>query len=285
METQVLEQLERAHKRGEYGRVIFTCEQLLANPAYAPHRALILFWKGMSHYKAGQAWRGEAISCLREAMASAGKDRPTKARIMVALGMVYAYMGDCVAYAKMLKEWDRIARDNTPDVMRWGASFWYNYGCTLDNAFRYAEAIEAYKRALDLCHWSEHLRGDCYHNLGGSYLYSGDLSEAMAAMEHAEPLFPDQSRKLSRRAEYALAVKDLSAAQQYITEALVHPQVDDFTRADVYFTWAQLLLLLDRPREAREKALQALNHAIRVVFIPCIHKTNMLLQRFGPSPQ
>ncbi|HWI53539.1 MAG TPA: tetratricopeptide repeat protein [Symbiobacteriaceae bacterium] len=285
MEAQVLEQLEQAHKRGEYGRVIFTCEQLLANPAYHPHRAIILFWKGMSHYKAGQVWRGEAISCLREALEAAGKDRPTKARILVALGMIYAYMGDYVAYQKMLKDWERISRDKHAGVMRWGAQFWYNYGCALDNACRYSEAIESYKLALALCPWHEQSRGDCLHNLGGAYLYAGDLPSARAAMEQAEPLYTDESRKWSRRAEYALAVQDLIAAQQYITEALIQPELDDDTRATVFYTWAQLLLLLDRPQEAREKALQALDYAIRDVFLPGIHKTNMFLQRFGPAPR
>lgn len=282
---QVLAQLEQAYKRGEYGRVIFTCEQLLANPAYESHRAIILFWKGMSHHKAGQAWRGEGIACLREALGAAGKDRPTKGRIMVALGMVYAYMGDCAAYEKMLKEWERISRDKNADVLRWGAPFWFNYGYTLDNAFRYEEAIVAYTRALELCPWSEQYRGLCLHNLGGAYLYSGQLAEALAAMEQAETVYHDEPRKLSRRAEYALATGDLTFAQQLIAEALLHAKVDDHTRANVYYTWADLLLQLGRPQEAREKALQALEYAIREVYLACIHKTNVFLKRFGPSPR
>lgn len=285
METGVLAQVERAYKRGEYGRVIFTCEQLLSNPAFVPHRAMLLFWKGMSHFKAGPSWRGEAISCLRDALVAAGKDRPTKGRIMVALGMIYALMGDYHAFDKMIKEWERISRDENPEVMRWGAPFWYNYGCALDNACRYAEAISVYTKALALCPWAEEHRGLVLHNLGGSYLYSGDLTAAMATMEQADPIYMDEPRKLSRRAEYALAVGDLSAVLQHITEALLHPNVQDETRGDVYYSWAQLLLAQGRRQEALEKALQGLDHAIRSVFLPCIHKTNLFLRRFGPSAQ
>ncbi|HWH70878.1 MAG TPA: tetratricopeptide repeat protein [Candidatus Sulfotelmatobacter sp.] len=285
MDMQVLDQLEPAYRRGEYGRVIYTCDQLLANPAYDPHRAIILFWKGLSKERASQAWRGEAISCLREAMAAASNDRPTKARIMVALGMIYAYMGDYAAFEKLIKEWERISRDKNPDVMKWGAPLWFNYGCTLDNACRYGEAIAVYKRALTLCTWAEEHRGRVLHNLGGACLYSGTLSEAKAAMDEAEPLYGDEPNTLSRRAEYALAVSDLPNTQQYITEALLHAHVEDDTRAVVYLTWAQLLLALDQPQKARETALKALDYAIRSVSLPAIHKANLFLQRLAPDGQ
>lgn len=285
MTTHIIAHIEKAHKRGEYGRVIYTCEQLLADPTYEAHRAILLFWKGLSHYKAGPTWRGEAISCLREGMAAASKDRPTKSRIMVALGMIYAYMGDYIAFEKMLKEWDRISRDKNPDVMRWGAMFWYNFGCALDNACKYADAIAVYQKALTFCKWAEEMRCNVLHNLSGAFLYSGDLPRALATMEQAEALQKNDPTTLSRRAEYALAVGDLTSAQQYVAEALLHPAIETFTRGDAYFTWAQLLLALGHPQEAREKALQALDYAIRSVHLPCIHKTNIFLQQFGSPVQ
>ncbi|MDF2628115.1 MAG: Tetratricopeptide 2 repeat protein [Symbiobacteriaceae bacterium] len=281
MATHLIAQIEKHHKRGEYGRAIYACEQLLADPAYQSHRAILLFWKGMSHYKAGPSWRGQAISCLREAMAAASKDRPTKGRIMVALGMIYAYMGDYVAFEKMLKEWERISRDRQPEVMRWGPMFWYNYGCALDNACRYAEAISVYQKALSLCQWAENMRSDVLHNLSGAYLYSGDLPQALATMEQAETLQKNDPTTLSRKAEYAFAVGDYTTAQQYVAEALLHPAIEHYTRGDAYYTWAQVLLALDQPQEAQEKALQALDYAIRSVHLPCIHKTNIFLQQFG----
>jgi tetratricopeptide (TPR) repeat protein len=283
---QVLAQLERAHKRGEHGRVVFTCDQLLANPSYDPLRAPILFWKGMSRLKSGHVWHGEAITCFREGIAAAGKDRPTKGRLLVALGHVYALMGDYAAFEKLIKEWERISRDREPAVMRWGAPFWYNYGCTLDNAFRYADSIKVYTRAISLGEYvSSVMLGDCWHNLGGAYLYSGHLPEALEAMERAEALLTDEThshKKLSRRAEYAHAAGDLVSAQQYITEALLCPQVDDMTRADVYYTWSQVLLDLGRLQEAQEKALKALDYAVKDAHLPGIHKTNAFLQRFDP---
>jgi len=285
MEVRVLEQLEKAHRRGEYARVIYTCEQLLANPAYDPHRAIILFWKGMSHYKAGPVWRGEAISCLREAVTAARNDRPTKARVLVALGMIYAYSGDYVAYEKMLKDWTSVARGKDPNVMKWGASFWRNYGCTLDNAMRFTEAIAAYQKALTLCSWAEHERGNVLHNIGGAHLYLNNLEEARAAMIQAEPLVTDEVARLSRRAEYALAMGDLVTGQQYIAEALLHPSADDYARTGLYYVWAQLLHKAEKPQEAREKALTALDFAVKGVQLPDIHKINMFLRRLNPPLQ
>jgi len=283
--TDLIAQIDRAHKRGEHGRVIFSCDQLLADSAYEPHRAILLFWKGMSHFKAGPAWRGQAISCLREGLAAASKDRPTKARILVALAMIYAYMGDYITFDKLVKEWERISRDKNPAVLRWGAMFWYNYGCALDNACRYAEAIAVYQKALTFCQWAEDMRCNVLHNLSGAFLYSGDLPQALATMEQAEALNKNDPTSLSRRAEYALAVGDFTSAQQYVAEALLHPAIDNFTRGDAYYTWAQILLALDRPQEAQEKALQALDYAIRSVHLPCIHKTNIFLQQFGSPVQ
>lgn len=285
MQKQVLDQLEKAHKRGNYGRVIHACDALLADPAYEPHRAIILFWKGLSQYKASPAWRGEAISSLREAVTVAGNDRPTKARSMVGLTMIYAYMGDYAACEKLVREWKRIAQEKHPEVMKWGAALWYNYGCTLDNACRYPEAITVYTKALALCTWAEEFRGRVLHNLGGAYLYSGNLSEAKSYMNLAEPLSTDEPNRLSRRAEYALAVGDLASAQLYVTETLLHPDTEDDTRAVAHLTWAQVLLAHDQPLRAREKALEALEFAIRSVSLPNIHKANLLLQRMGPIYQ
>jgi len=283
---QVLAQVEAAFSRGEYGRVVYSSDQYLKNHAFEPVWPQLLLWKGIALQRVNPAWQGQAISCFREGIALAGKDRPTKARLMVALAKIHAELGDCTSCEKLMKEFKRVARDRDQGVMRWAAHMWYNYGCTLDNAFRYTEAAPAFSAAVETARefGVERMLGSALHNLGGVYLNLGRLTEAKATMQQAEVHAPGDfaAKLLSRRAEYSLAAGDLAGAQHWVTEALLHPLVDDMTRADVYFTWAQVLHRLNLTQQAYDKALQALDFAVRDMHLAGIHKLNGFLQLLGP---
>lgn len=283
LEPQAVTQLERWFQRGEYGRVIYTCDRLLAAGQPGGQKAHILFWKGNAHLRSGRAWHGEAISSFREGLAAAGRDRPIKARLIASLGRLYTMAGDVSAYQNLIGEFERIARDRHPQVQALSTYVWFNWGVVLDNAFRYGEAEQAYARAAECALQSTNteLQGSALHNLGGVRLAMGRLAEASAAMAEAEPLLgmdENGHKILSRRAQYFLACDDLTSAQQAITDALVHPSVDDFTRADLYLTWGQTLVALGRPQEAEEKALAALDYAVKAVHYQAIHKINRFLQ-------
>jgi len=286
VDQQLLSQVERWFHRGEFGRVVFTCDTYLRNPQYATVRAELLFWKGNAQERAGRAWHGEAISCFREGIAAATRDRPLKARLIAALGNMYSLTGDCASFEKVLREYERLARTKQSRILRWGAFVWYNYGVTLDNALRWQDAATAYTKAAVLAEefgWPGIL-GQALHNLGGVQLLLGRLPEAAATMAQAEALLPDESaghKKLSRRAEFFLAAGDLVSAQQMITAALVHPLVDDRTRADVYFTWAHTLRSLGRQAECQDKAMLALEFAVKAVHYTGVHKLNRFLQELG----
>jgi tetratricopeptide (TPR) repeat protein len=289
VDHQLIAQLEQAYFKGEYSRVIYRCDQLLneatTSAAMRPH---LLYWKGMARQATGPAWHGQAMSCLKEALALARRDRSLKARTIVSLGKLYALVGDCPPFDKLMEEFTHLSADNHPTVMRWGAFVWFNYGCTLDNAFRYGEAVPAFSRAAQLAEQynQPRVQGLSYHNLSGVHLCLGNLAEASAAMTRAEALLTDDDwkhKQLSRRAEYYLAAGQLVEAQQLITEALLHPHIDDMTRADVYYTWARTLLGLNRPQEAAEKALRALDFAMKDVHFPLIHKANRFLQQLGAT--
>lgn len=287
MDNPVIAQLQAVHQRGEYGRALYLCEQFLRNPAQTADRAAILWFKGSAHFNSGRAWWGEAVSSWREGLDAAGKNRQAKARIITSLSVIYTELGDCTACEQMIHEFERAARGQNGAVKRLGAYVWFNYGCALDNAFRWNEATEALQKALETARafGVTHIHGQSLHNLGGVYLCLGNLDAARAAMAQAEAIMPDDTfghKKLSRRAEYYLAVGDLHSTLHWITEALIHPGTDDMTRADVYYTWAQALAQLDHPHEAQEKALLSLDYAVKSVHYPGIHKTNALLQRFGP---
>lgn len=287
MDTQVLDRLEKWFRKGEYGRVVYSCDRLLQDPQYAHLRSDILLWKGFAHEFAGPAWHGEAMSCYREGIAAAGRNHAIKARLMAALGKLYAASGDHTSYEQMMKEFGRITRDHQPEVMRWGTFVWFNFGVALDNAFRWHDAGQAYVKAAVLAEQFEltTLLGRCLHNLGGVQLSLGQLAEAQATMLRAESLIDDETaghKKHSRKAEYYLAADDLVNAQQMITAALTHPRVDDMTRADVYYTWARTLEALKRPTEAYEKALLALDCAVRAAHYPGVHKVNQFLQASKP---
>jgi tetratricopeptide (TPR) repeat protein len=269
--------------------VVFTCDQLLQGSPTPTQRAHILFWKGLARQRTGPAWEGEAISAFREALACAGRDRPIRVRAMAALSKIYALSGDCSACEKLIREFETLAGNSHPDVIKWGAFLLYNYGCTLDNAFRHADAAPVFQQAAQMAERAslDAVRGHSFHNLSGVYLALGQLPEAVSAMAVADSLLPDAEwghKKLSRQAEYCLAAGDLISLQQFVTAALLHPQVDDMTRADVYYTWAQSLSKLNRSAEAYEKALQALDYAVKDVHLPGIHKINQFLRQHAPKP-
>jgi tetratricopeptide (TPR) repeat protein len=284
METSMLQELEQSFQRGEFGRVLYRCEQLLQDPANAPSRAILYFWRGKAYEGAGRAWHGEAISSYREGIASASKDRSLKAKLIASLSTIHSLSGDCLALERLIREYQRMARKQQPAALRWGVVLWYNYGVALDNAFRYDDAADSFSRAAV---WAGQLDmhetlGACLHNLGGVHLARGHVAEAATAMAQAERLLPDeqyQHKKLSRKAEFFLASGDLVNAQQMVTAALVHPLVDDMTRSDLYYTWARILQSLRRPAESVEHAMIALDCAVKAVHYPGIHKANRLLQQ------
>jgi tetratricopeptide (TPR) repeat protein len=288
---QVLKEIEQWYKHREYGRVIYTCDELLQDPACKSLRSRLLYWKGSARRQSGSAWYGEAISCHREGMLAAGKDRPMRARHMAALALIYSALGDTTPYERMMQEYAAISRDRHPEVMRYGGFLWYNFGVTLDHCFRYEEAADAYRTAASLAREFavDDLLTSCLHNLGGVQLAMGRLSQAEATIAEAEALITDDARlgakKLNRRAELALAKQDMVSAQQWITSALIHPAADDQTKSDIFFTWAQALQALRRPQEAREKALLGLNLAVKVVDYPGIHKINVFLQQLTSQGQ
>lgn len=283
MEKDLLVQLERWYHRGEYGRIVFTCDRLLKDSRFAKLKPDILFWKGNAHERAGRAWHGEAIACYREGIAAA-RNRAIKARLMAALGKIYSETGDANTFDQLMAEFHRITRREEPELVHWGAFVWFNYGVTLDNCFRYAEAASAYSKAAEWAARTENhaLQGQSLHNLGGVLLEMGDLPQAASVMAQAEELLGDEHyghKKLSRRAEYFLKSGDLLATQHMITAAIVHPLLDDHTRGDLYFTWARTLKALRHDVEAQEKALLALDFAVRAVHYPTIHRVNQFLHQ------
>lgn len=289
MNPLLLEELEQWSSRGEFARVLVTCDQLLKDSAYKPAWSQLLYWKGIAHSGLGSNWYGEAISCLREGMRLAGKDRPLKVRHMAALGLLYSDLGDCAPFDAMLKEFKRLSRDQDPKVMRYGTFLWFNFGVALNNSFHYKEAAQAYSEAARLARQFDvpPVLGPSLHNLGGVQIILGQLEEAKALMDEAEtfPVDTDdwRAKRLNRRAEYHLATGDLVSAQQEITEALLQAEADDYTKADIYYTWALTLRALGRPGEARERALQALGYALKAVHHTCMHNANHLLQQLGPE--
>lgn len=287
-QQQVLAQLDLSYQRGEFGRVVYQADRYLQQDSLSSVRAHILYWKGMALKNTSPAWQAQAISCLREGIASAGRDRAIKARLIAGLGVIYALNGDCPAFEKILGEYVRLSKGNRPDVHKWGAFVWFNWGCALDNSFRYEEAFEAYRKATELADRFSvtRLLWSCHHNLSGVLLALGRLPEAREAMTRAEALVLDEKeghKKLSRRAEYTLADGDLAGAQHWIAETLLHPSLDDMTRADIHLTWAQTLKALGRPQEAYEKAMQGLEFAAKDVHLPGIHRINCFLQEVGGS--
>lgn len=285
MDNQIIAEIKRAFDRGEYGRVVYQCDELLPNPDHTALRPDILYLKGTAHVMTGHAWIGHAMSCLREGIALAGKRRPLKAKLMAALSGVHSASCDYKSSEKLMKEFARISRDKDPDVMRYGIWLWFNYGIGLDNAFLWEEAASAFHKAAELAEqFAEHdMLGSCLHNLSGSLLQLGRLEETAAIMARAEGLRPVDKfghKIYSRRAEYHIAAGDPVHAQQWITAALIHPLVDDMTRADVYFSWARTLLALGQPQAAQERALVGLDHAVKAVHYPGIHKLNRFLAQF-----
>lgn len=286
VENQALARIEQARKRGEHGRAIFLCDELLANPAHKALRPVLLYRKGQSHEALGHAWHGAAISCYRESYAEAGKEQPLKARLIVELGKIYCATGDWRSFEPYVQKFERMARSQEPEVVRWGPHVWYNFGCGLDTAREWDPAAEAFTKAISLADQLQNslMEAISHHNLGGVRLDQGHLPEAEAAMTRAEAMLPpDQwGHKLSsRRAEYYLAIGDLANAQSMVTAALTHPMVDGMTRSDVTYTWARVLLALGRKQEAREKAMLALDLAVKAVHYPGIHKTTRLLQELN----
>lgn len=282
MVDHLLDQIELWYQAGEYGRVIYHCDLYLTNPDFQPHRAFLCYAKGLSYEKSGPAWAGHAIACFRDGIDLSKKDPVMKAKLVVALGLMYLRTGDCASYEPLLAEFNRLDQKH-PRIRRLSYDLWFNYGCVLDNAFRYPEAAEAFTRAVAL---AEELQlgedlGKSLHNLGGVYLAMGRLAETAVIMARAEPLINDDlhgHKKLSRRAEYALAAGDLISAHQWVTAALLHPQVDDRTRADLHYTWAQTLRAGGRPNDALEVAWKGLNFAAKAVYHAGIHKLNRFVQ-------
>ena len=278
----LLDQIEQWYQAGEYGRVIYHCDLYLTKPEFQQHRAFLLYAKGLAYQKSGPAWAGHAMTCFREGIAASKKDPVMKAKLIIDLGNMYCRTGDCAAYETLLSDFQRLDQKH-PRIRRLSYDLWFNYGCVLDNAFRYAEAADAFARAVSLAEelqLSEEL-GKSLHNLGGVHLAMGHLAETAVIMAQAEPLINDElhgHKKLSRRAEYALAAGDLISAQQWITAALLHPKVDDRTRADLHYTWARTLRALGRPEDALEVAWKGLNFAAKAVYHPGIHKLNRFVQ-------
>lgn len=288
MNHPLLVPLEAAFKAGQYGRVIFLADQALEAAPPREVRPHIYYLKGSALVQSGPAWQGEAISCFREGIAASGRNRPVKAKLMACLAKVYADIGDEASCSKLMKEFERIRDDKNLEVVRYAAWLFFAYGYTLDNAFRYQEAIAVYEQVADMARRSDQpaMVGHGLHNLGGVYVTLGRLPEALAAMTEAESLLPAGAfghKLLSRRAEYGFKAGDLTCAQQYITEALLHPSTDDFTRADIHHTWAKVLLALGCAKEARDKALQALDFAVRSRHVAGIHLISQFLQHLVPQ--
>lgn len=283
----LLNQLEQAYQCGEYGRAVFQADQLLENPDYAAKRAFILCIKASALVMLGPTWDGTSMSLLREALGAVGRDKAIKARILGALGGLYGRLGDVTKYNEVIKQFLRLAPEKNPQVRRYGAFVWFNYGVALENCFRYTEAVEALETAAEIAKefGLAMLHRLALHNIGGVQLYAGNLAAAAEAMAMVQALqVPDKEfghKLLSRQAEYTYAIGDYVSAQQWITEALLHPSADDRTKADVHFTWAQTLLALGRPEQAREKAMTALDYAFKEKYIAGLYKFNRFLQQLG----
>lgn len=227
------------------------------------------------------------MSCFREGISLAENTMAIKVVLIASLGKLYSETGDCTSFEKLLKEFREISDNRSQAVLQGAVYIWYNYGVTLDNAYQWEEAANAYAQAAELAaQYAPHMTGLALHNLGGVQLALGKLAQAAMTMAQAEELLSEEEvghKKWSRRAEYFLIAGDLVSAQEAVTTALVHPSCDDMTRADVYFTWALTLEALGRPTHAQEKALLALDFAVKAVHYPGIHKVNQFLQRVGPK--
>lgn len=283
MEDQaILKELEQAYHKGEYGRVIFYANELLHDQSKTHLRPTLLFWKGTAHLVSGPAWRGEALTCYREALEASGNNKPIKAQIVAGLARISSDAGDCDAFMPLIKDYERLSRAGGRSVRVWGIHIWQNYGTALMGAFRYAEAATAFTKAMNLARTFDikRLEGRCAHDLSWAEVLQGHVPEARAAMERARDLFPDDEwghKKLNVEAEFMLISGDPDGALQPIQAALAHPRADDTTRADIYYTWAKALLALGNTGEAREKALKSLDFAVKAVHYPVIHKANRFL--------
>ncbi|HEY3367704.1 MAG TPA: hypothetical protein VGK74_21815 [Symbiobacteriaceae bacterium] len=282
----ILKQLEAVYLRGKYGRVIFMCDDLMANPAHEHLRPYLLFWKGSALAAGDTAYSGQAITCYREGIQAAGKDRAIKARLIAGLTAIYGRAGDCDAFPRLLQSFERTAGGGGPAAQMWGTFVWQNYGTALVNAFRYAEAVTAFTRGAEVAHQFSipEMEGKCYHDLSWAQVLQGNLPETAAAMARARDLWSEEQwghKKRNVEAEYLLAMGDPNGAIQQVQAALAHPQIDDTTRADVHFTWAKALLALGCPEEAKEQATQSLDYATKAVHYPVIHKAYRFLQEQG----
>lgn len=283
MQHPAVRELEEVYRRGEFGRVIYLADRLLQGEERHRARGSILYWKAKALERSGRSWHGAALSCYREGMAAAGRDRALKARIIASLSTIYSLSGDVPALEGLVRDMAVIAPAGDRKRGHIRPFVWFNYGVALDNCFRWDEAAEAFTLAAqEARRWKEaRVLGPSLHNLSGVRLAQGRVAEAAAIMAEAACHMPDKlfrHKNLSRQAEYFVAAGDLVSAQRAITEALVDPHTDDMTRADLYYTWARTLLAFDRPGESREKALQALEFAVQAVHYPGIHKVTRLLQ-------
>jgi tetratricopeptide (TPR) repeat protein len=242
-----------------------------------------LFQKGTAYLFSGPAWHGEALTCYREGIEVTGKDRALAAQFIAGLARIFADAGDCDAFPRLVQNFERLSKGRSREVRQWGIHLWQNYGTALHNAFRFGEAAAAFTRAADLArqYGLAHLEGRCLHDLSWAQLEGGCLPEAADTMARARNLFPDAEwghKKLNVEAEYLVATGDPSGALQRIRAALVHPRLDDTTRADLCYTSAKALFALGNPAEAKEKALLSLDYAVKAVHYPVIHKVNRFLQ-------
>ncbi|HWI64909.1 MAG TPA: tetratricopeptide repeat protein [Symbiobacteriaceae bacterium] len=269
--------------RGDFTAVIYNCGQLLGDDAYRDIRADLLFWKGMAHYRMGAIWYGAATECFVHGMRLADAGGWLRGRIMVALGMIYAYTGNWQGYRLVMADFNELLTKD-PSAMPWAPHMWFNYACSLDNAERYAESEIAYETALAAAEripGSGRILPKILHNLGGAKLYTGKYDEALDLMIRAES-FPGVEEYMtadqySRRAEYCAAIGEYEAAQAWCEKA-VSVADDNTCLAAIHCTWAQALRANHKERAAGDMALKGLDYAIKGLSYPLIRRINALLQ-------
>jgi tetratricopeptide (TPR) repeat protein len=291
VEATVREQLQNWFQKGLLGRIVYTCEQQLqSGPLPAEERAEWLFWLGKVWMKSGPAEYGRAKACLKEAIPLARRHPALQAKLMTTLSALYTLTADAPAAETLLTQFRGLARSRPGAVRPLLGGILYNVGIACERVKRTRAARDYYREAAETI--ERHgldpslgapadLLGRAIHNLGGMELKLGNLTRAREAMERAEALQPDERyghKKLSRLAEFHLVSGDLQEAQQLVTAALTHERVDDFTRADLYYTWARILSGLRREGKAREKALTALDYAVRSAHYALIHDINLFLR-------
>lgn len=280
--------LEAAYRAEQWSKVVHLADEGIQLAELTPDHPEILFKRGSAQRRLGPAWSGAALSSFREGLRLARK-RPLKAKFLMVLAHLYSRSCDYPAVVReILPTLQKFKESPNRQVQHYVVWTFFYIGCCLDNCFRYQESRVAYEEALQRANTfkgGHEALPSILHNLGGSLLYGGDPAGALRWIEQAEPLQPDDGYRESRRAEYYLAVGDLTATSEWVTRTLAHGHADTGVKANGRYVWAELLRQKGELAVARDQAHIALDLAYQAVDYPLIQQITTLLRDLeGPQP-